>query len=92
MISPQMIAEFFGTFILVLAIILSGQPLYIAAGFLAAITIAGGVSGGHLNPAVSLSMMVSGDMSPMKTGQYIIAQVAGALTALAVSKTLSRKS
>lgn len=90
MINPQMIAEFVGTFILVLAILLSGQPLYIAAGFLAAITIAGGVSGGHLNPAVSLSMMASGDMSAVKTGQYVVAQIAGALAALAVSKSLKK--
>lgn len=92
MITPQMIAEFVGTFILVLAILLSGQPMYIAAAFLAAITIAGGVSGGHLNPAVSLSMFANGEMSAMKTGQYAFAQIAGALAALAVSKTLSRKS
>jgi glycerol uptake facilitator protein len=87
-----MIAEFIGTFILVLAIILSGQPLYIAAGFLAAITIAGGVSGAHLNPVVSITKMVSGEMGGVKTGQYIIAQIAGAFTALAVSKSISRAS
>jgi aquaporin Z len=92
MITPQMIAEFVGTFILVLAIILSGQPLYIAAGFLAAITITGGISGAHLNPVVSITKMVSGDMSSLKTGQYILAQLAGALAAFAVSKSLSRKS
>jgi aquaporin Z len=90
MITPQMIAEFFGTFILVIAILLSGQPVYIAAAFLAAITIAGGISGGHLNPAVSLAMFVKGDMSAMKTGQYAVAQIAGALAAFAVAKNIKK--
>ena len=85
-----MISEFIGTFILVLAILLSGQPLYIAAGFLAAITIAGGISGGHLNPAVSLSMFVNGDLSAVGLSQYIVAQIAGALAALAIVKTLKK--
>lgn len=90
MISPQMISEFIGTFILVLAILLSGQPLYIAAAFLGAITIAGGISGGHLNPAVSLTMLANGDIGMGKFAQYAGAQVAGALVALAVAKALKK--
>lgn len=90
MISSQMISEFVGTFILVLAILVSGQPMYIAAAFFAAITIAGGVSGGHLNPAVSLTMLTKGDLGMSSFIQYAGAQVAGALLALAVAKTLKK--
>lgn len=88
--SAQMLAEFIGTFILVTAILFAGQPVYIAAGFLAAITIAGGISGGHLNPAVSLAMVAKGDLNVAQFAQYAGAQVAGALFALLVFKSMKK--
>lgn len=84
------LAEFLGTFILVIAILLTGNPLFIAAAFLAAITITGSLSGGHLNPAVSLTMVAKGDLPVAKLPGYVVAQVAGALFALAVFKQLKR--
>ena len=84
------LAEFLGTFILLLAILMTGQPLFIAAGFLMAITLAGGISGGHLNPAVSVAMVAKGDLAPGRLPVYIVAQVAGALAALAVFKQVKR--
>ena len=84
------LAEFLGTFILLLAILMTGQPLFIAAGFLMAITLAGGISGGHLNPAVSVAMVAKGDLAPARLPVYIVAQVAGALAALAVFKQVKR--
>lgn len=86
--SSRMISEFFGTFILVTAILFTGNPVYIAAGFLAAITITGALSGGHINPAVSLAMLFKGDMNTSSVVQYISAQVLGALAAVAVFKML----
>ena len=88
--SAQLIAEFIGTFILVLAILLTGNPLFIASGFLAAITIAGGISGGHLNPAVSFVKYMSGDLNATQFSMYWGAQVTGALLALFVAKTLKK--
>lgn len=85
-----MLAEFLGTFILVTAILFAGQPLFIAAGFLAAITIAGSISGGHINPAVSLAMFAKGDLSAGALSQYIGAQIAGALTALLIFKAIKK--
>ena len=84
--SSALLAEFLGTFILLLAVLLTGNPLFIAAGFLAAITI----SGGHLNPAVSLAMVAKGDLPAARFPAYAAAQVAGALAALAVFKQLRR--
>lgn len=81
------LAEFLGTFILLLAILMTGQPLFIAAGFLMAITLAGGISGAHLNPAVSVA---KGDLAAARLPVYIVAQVAGALAALAVFKQVKR--
>jgi glycerol uptake facilitator-like aquaporin len=90
--STKLIAEFLGTFILLSAILLTGNPVFIAAGFLAAITIAGGISGGHLNPAVSIAMVAKGDLPMNQLPQYALAQILGALAALAVFKQLKRNS
>jgi len=38
----------------------------------------GGISGGHLNPAVTLGYVVAGQIDPMDFAYYIIAQAAGA--------------
>ena len=88
--SSVFLAEFLGTFILLLAILMTGQPLFIAAGFLMAITLAGGISGGHLNPAVSVAMVAKGDLAAARLPVYIVAQLAGALAALAVFKQVKR--
>ncbi len=75
------LAEYVGTFLLVLSILATGNHLFIAAAFLAAITIAGAVSGGHINPVVSLVMFMKGTIQGSQLMVYIPAQVAGALTA-----------
>jgi aquaporin Z len=84
--SSALLAEFLGTFILLSAILFTGNPLFIAAGFLAAITI----TGGHINPAVSLAMVAKGDLPAARFPGYAVAQIAGALAALAVFKQLKR--
>jgi MIP family channel proteins len=46
------------------------------------------ISGGHLNPAVSLALAISGHIDPSKALLYILSQVAGAsLGALTIYKT-----
>ena len=45
----NMLAEFLGTFLLVIAILFTGKPIIIAAGFLLAISMIGPLSGGHIN-------------------------------------------
>ena len=83
MSSPIIISEFLGTFILLAGILFTGNALYIAAAFLAAITIAS-VSGSHLNPAVSIAMVAKGSLKLAQLPQYILPQIAGALFALYV--------
>jgi glycerol uptake facilitator-like aquaporin len=85
---PIFLAEFIGTFILVLSILATGNPLFIAAAFLAAITIASKASGGHLNPAVSLVMLMNGSIKSTQFFVYVPAQVAGAITAYMAYKLL----
>lgn len=82
------LAEFFGTLFLVLAIVMTGQPFVIAATFLTIILLAGPLSGGHINPAVTLSMIFKGDFPMSDALPYIIAQITGGLAAVQIAKRL----
>lgn len=44
----------------------------------------GNISGGHLNPAVSIAMLVSGHISPLRSVIYILAQCLGAVIGAAI--------
>jgi MIP family channel proteins len=91
-------AEFLGTFVLiafgagsVAQVVLSGQAagtyLSISLAWGLAVTmgiyVAGGVSGAHLNPAVSLALAVRGDLPWSKLGPYALAQTTGAFAGAA---------
>lgn len=89
LMTKKMIAEGLGTLILVLfgcgsAVLMGGQigMLGISLAFGLAIVAAayglGAISGAHLNPAVSLGMMMAGRMSMVEFLAYALAQVAGA--------------
>lgn len=92
----KVIAEFVGTFTLVLmgcgAVVLAGFDIVgqlgiaFAFGF-AIIAMAygiGPVSGCHINPAVSLGVFFAGRMNAQDLIKYIIAQFAGAIAGAAV--------
>jgi len=93
-------AEFLGTFVLILfgtavvaQVVLSGQShggyLSINIAWGLAVTmgvyVAGGVTGAHLNPAVTLAVAVHRDFPWRKVVPYVAAQVAGAFTASVVT-------
>lgn len=88
----KLVAEFIGTFTLVLfgcgAAVIAGEYIGFAgisfAFGLALIGMAygiGAISGCHINPAVSLGMVAAGRMEMPEAIRYIIAQVAGAIIA-----------
>lgn len=91
------VAEFVGTFILVVigcgAAVATGcydggTRLATAAAFGLAIIIlaysVGRISGGHVNPAVSFAMALSGKLSWKDFGGYVCAQVLGAIAGSAI--------
>jgi MIP family channel proteins len=95
----EVLAEFFGTFILIVfgvgvvaQVVLSrqtaGNYLSINLGWGLAVTmgcyVSAGVTGAHLNPAVTLALAVHRRFPWSKVLPYAIAQVAGAFVASAV--------
>lgn len=91
------IAEFIGTFFLVLTIgctVIGGgtgviAPLAIGAGLMVLVYAGGHISGAHYNPAVTLGVLIRGKVMVADVIPYIISQIAGAsLAALVVNKCL----
>src|SRR6266699_409338 len=91
------IAEFIGTFFLVLTIVCTVigaatgviAPLAIGAALMVVVYAGGHISGGHYNPAVTLGILIRGKVQPADVVPYWVAQFAGAaLSALIVSKFL----
>ncbi len=91
----KLVAEFIGTFTLVLigcgSAVIAGADIGLAgisfAFGLALIGMAygiGPVSGCHINPAVSLGALAAGRMQATDTIKYIVAQIAGAIVAALV--------
>jgi MIP family channel proteins len=95
----ESLAEFLGTFTLlvfgagvVAQVVLgegkTGEYFSINVGWGLAVVlgcyVAGGISGAHLNPAVTLALAVHRKFPPAKIGPYILAQFAGAFAASAV--------
>jgi len=86
------IAEFIGTFFLVLTIGCTGigagagviAPLAIGAALMVMVFAGGHISGAHYNPAVTLGVLIRGRVKPADVVPYMIAQVAAAAVAAVV--------
>jgi len=98
---PQaVLVEILGTFFflsVILSVVADGAtnpfaaalgPIAIAAGLLAAIYFGGKISGGHFNPAVSVMMLVKGNIDTVTAVAYIVAQIIGGLSALLLNSYL----
>ena len=93
--SKKYAAEFVGTFVLVFigcgSATLAGKYIgFVGIAFafglsvLAMVYAIGGISGCHINPAISISMFASGKMNAKDTVIYVIVQCVGAVIAAAV--------
>jgi len=89
------LTEFLGTFFLVLTVGLTViaqspfAPLAIGASLMIMVYMGGHISGGHYNPAVSLSAMLRGALPASQYAPYVIAQVAGALVAALIAYVIT---
>lgn len=80
------LAEFLGTLFFVYVILATGNPLAIGAALALVILLTSRISGGHMNPAVSIVMASSGKIPTADLMPYIIAQILGGLVALEIFK------
>ncbi|SDT14863.1 aquaporin Z [Mucilaginibacter mallensis] len=99
-LSKKVFAEFFGTLVLVLmgcgSAVLAGHNvgfLGIAFAFgLSVVAMAytiGNISGCHLNPAITISMLSLGKISGKDALAYIVGQITGAISAAGILYTLA---
>jgi aquaporin Z len=99
----QCFAELVGTFYLcfagIAAILSTQRPLDSGAGLVGialahglalsiAVSVFGGISGAHLNPAVTIGMLVTGRTHTTLAGGYILSQLAGATIAAAACRAI----
>ena len=93
--TQKYVAEFLGTFALVFigcgsAVIAGGQIGYAGISFAFGLTVLamvyaiGPISGCHINPAISIAMLVAGKMKGKDALMYIIAQCLGAVVAAGI--------
>ena len=80
------LVEFLGTMFFLYVILATGSAIPIGLALAVAIMVAGKISGGNYNPAVSIMMVAAGKLPKSDLVPYIIAQVAGGLAALELFK------
>jgi aquaporin Z len=96
---PQaLLAEMVGTFVFLSCVLctLSNTsessyflgPIVVMFGIVAGLYISGSISGGHLNPAISIMLYFRGNIPLLSTIGYIISQIIGGLLALVVHSYL----
>ena len=66
---------------------MQGSPLFVAFALAGAVFIVGGVSGAHLNPAITIAAWVTRSINSVFALGYIAAQMIGAATAWLVLDT-----
>ena len=101
----KLLAELVGTFVFFLIGLMAilstkafpgGPDLVVIAfgfglGLFAAIQIAGAVSGGHFNPAVTLAVVLDKRLDPMTGVGYVVAQLIGGIAAAAFVLVMSNQ-
>jgi len=84
------LAEFLGTFALVMVILVTGNPIMIGAALTLIILLTSSISGGHVNPAVSFAMVSLKQLETELLVPYIASQILGGLAAVEVYHRLKK--
>lgn len=75
-------AEFIGTFLLAAVIIAGqGQPIFVLFGLVGIVLLLGGISGAHVNPAVTIGAWATRRIGWLRAIGYIFVQFLGAAVA-----------
>jgi aquaporin Z len=84
----KVFVEYIGTLFFLYVIIATGNALAIATALTIVILVGGPISGGHYNPAVTIMMAYAKKIPMSEVAPYIIAQVAGGVTAFELWKRI----
>jgi|TARA_B110000285_G_scaffold79602_1_gene91884 glycerol uptake facilitator-like aquaporin len=82
------LAEFLGTLLFVYIILATGNPIAIGIALGLVIMVTAPISGGHVNPAVSVTMAMLGKLPRSELLPYIASQMAGGIFALELFKNV----
>lgn len=85
------VVEFLGTFIFLSVIVATGNPWAIGATLAVLAFLAGAISGGHFNPAVTLMTLYNRGIASDNAVAYIIAQVAAGILAVTVYNQMKKR-
>ena len=80
------LVEFLGAIFFVYVILATGNPLAIGAALALAMVLTSNISGGHINPVVSITMAAAGKLPSTDVLPYCMAQILGGLVALEIYK------
>jgi aquaporin Z len=84
MLNPtKYLAEFLGTLLIVLcALVSGGNFLVVGAAVAVAVFFAGKISGGHVNPAITLALYVNNKIVFNDFVAYLVSQFAGGVSSV----------
>ena len=81
-------AELVGTFLFAGVVIAGqGQPIFVLFGLAGIVLLLGGISGAHVNPAITIAALVTRRIGWLRAVGYVIAQLLGAALAYVVLTT-----
>lgn len=80
--------EFIGSIFFIFVVIAVAQPIPIGLALILCIMIGGKVSGGHFNPAVTISMVLNNKLPLREAPWYILSQILGGVVALSLKNAL----
>ena len=80
------LVEFLGTLFFIYVILATGNPLAIGAALALTILLTSSISGGYINPAVTIAMAAAGKLPSVEVIPYCLSQIFGGLVALEIYK------
>ena len=88
MMLNKYLVEFFGSAFFIYIILATGNPIAIGAALAFVILLTMNISGGHINPAVTITMAAAGKIPNTEIIPYCISQIFGGLVALELYKRI----
>jgi glycerol uptake facilitator-like aquaporin len=82
------LVEFFASIFFIYIVLATGNPLAIGAALAFVMLLTMNISGGYINPAITIVMSAAGKISNAEIIPYCIAQILGGLVAFELYKRM----